>query len=379
MKHLIHAIGSRAGLAALFALVLAPGATSDGQRVPATEVAYAYALDFLDPGPQQGDPAQPRSDVSEAYGDSNGRELSDGILPPWPDDGFVGFNEYHGSGAGTDLGLPQPRIEFDLGFARALNSLTITYVTGGGWGFLAPQRVEIRVSTDGGLTFSDPPARVYTGFDRVFDGSIVVRTDEIVLETPGATHVRMDFYQDSHPTVWNTSLWVLLGEVAFYEGEDSDGDGFSDDGDNCPEIYNPDQNDLDGDGLGDLCDPNPDLPDDLESCLTDLHGCGTGLEICEQDLEEATAAAGECGDALASCEQERSDCHERLQAVRALIEEGRVGIEEILRLLALPPGQRSSNFTCEGGLCPEIMQAIGMLLAPPGQNHHPAKKKGRRR
>ena len=36
--------------------------------------------------------------------------------------------------------------------------------------------------------------------------------------------------------------------------DDIDQDGIEDSVDNCPEIYNPDQSDIDGDGIGDVCD-----------------------------------------------------------------------------------------------------------------------------
>ncbi len=41
---------------------------------------------------------------------------------------------------------------------------------------------------------------------------------------------------------------------AFEHVVDSDGDGFNDDVDNCPNVFNDDQNDDDGDAVGDACD-----------------------------------------------------------------------------------------------------------------------------
>jgi hypothetical protein len=335
MKHLPH------GTAILLAaLLLAPATFADGRVIPHSEITYTYPLDFLDSGPQQGDSGQPRSDVADWYGDASANELADGLVPEWPEENLVGFNEYDGTGAGSDLGLPQPRIEVDLGGARPLSALAITYVSGGGGGILGPQRVEIRISTDGGMTYSETAGVTYAGFDRTMDGTIAVMKDEIAFEAPGATHVRLDFYQDSHPDLWNTSLWLFLGELTFYEGVDSDADGVSDTGDNCPDVYNPDQSDQDGDGLGDACDPNPGDPDDLSWCLQDLDSCTTDLDFCEENLRSALAS----------------------------IESAEAGIDEIIRLIGMPRGQRTSDHACDGELCPEIQRAIGMLLDPPGQN-----------
>ncbi len=60
---------------------------------------------------------------------------------------------------------------------------------------------------------------------------------------------------------------------------DTDSDGIPNDMDNCPYVYNPDQNDLDVDGIGDLCD---NCPDHYNPDQTDSDGDGIGDE-CECD------------------------------------------------------------------------------------------------
>ena len=76
--------------------------------------------------------------------------------------------------------------------------------------------------------------------------------------------------------------------------EDTDEDGLGDVCDNCPESYNPDQEDLDGDGQGNICDiddDNDDTPDNEDNCPlnanpnqedTDEDGLGDVCDNCPE-------------------------------------------------------------------------------------------------
>ena len=66
----------------------------------------------------------------------------------------------------------------------------------------------------------------------------------------------------------NKTAGILL-EVT---SDDIDNDGIKNDVDNCPETANPDQSDLDGDNIGDVCDPNP-LPSDTFSLQSSNETC----------------------------------------------------------------------------------------------------------
>ncbi len=87
--------------------------------------------------------------------------------------------------------------------------------------------------------------------------------------------------------------------VVTTEFPDSDGDGSADFADNCPDLYNPLQEDRDFDGLGDLCDPYPDDSDNLAMCLGDLSNCQGDLSNCEADLSF-------CQGDLSLCEQDNA-------------------------------------------------------------------------
>jgi len=75
---------------------------------------------------------------------------------------------------------------------------------------------------------------------------------------------------------------------------DRDRDGVPDLGDGCPDIANADQDDLDGDGRGDVCDvddDDDDVPDSLDNCprtpnaaQADRDSDGQG-DACEGDLD----------------------------------------------------------------------------------------------
>ncbi|MBV1787956.1 thrombospondin type 3 repeat-containing protein [Marinobacterium sp. D7] len=80
---------------------------------------------------------------------------------------------------------------------------------------------------------------------------------------------------------------------------DSDGDGIEDAVDNCVTTYNPRQTDLDGDGLGDLCDSDDDndgLDDIGDNCRylfnpdqADINGDGFGDACVDPDMQKLYA------------------------------------------------------------------------------------------
>ena len=81
------------------------------------------------------------------------------------------------------------------------------------------------------------------------DGKVVVTLNVGAEEQSGSYDLEITAESNSQSLTANLTLDIL--------SDDFDNDGIFNENDNCPSTYNPDQSDLDGDQIGDVCDPNP--------------------------------------------------------------------------------------------------------------------------
>ncbi len=97
--------------------------------------------------------------------------------------------------------------------------------------------------------------------------------------------------------------YLRIVELNIIEIQDADGDGFADDVDNCPAVYNPDQTNSDGDTYGDVCDNCPFVTNE-DQLDTDADGVGDACDNCI-DMSNPTqddADADGVGDVCDNCE-----------------------------------------------------------------------------
>jgi hypothetical protein len=121
--------------------------------------------------------------------------------------------------------------------------------------------------------------------------------------TPGTT------YYIEWDDRWDSGVfdWIITGEEIT---DGPDGDGIPDFLDNCPEVFNPDQADMDNDGVGDVCDedidgdgsPNDIDCDPLDELVFQGASCDDGdPETFNDVLQEDCSCAGAVPPANSNC------------------------------------------------------------------------------
>ena len=138
--------------------------------------------------------------------------------------------------------------------------IDVTFYNGAG--LIEFTRLQEAASLNGGVATWDPAGETFRiersgddlimsmvgGNSRTFSISAIEALSGVIFD---ATNSHLFFGNSSEGTIFS-NFSVTSG------APDSDGDGVSDDDDNCPAVSNPLQEDADSDGAGDVCDDDDD-------------------------------------------------------------------------------------------------------------------------
>lgn len=152
-----------------------------------------------------------------------------------------------------------------------------------------------------------PGASYYWGYDIVLhttDGGTPGPEGDGAYFYFGLANASCDSY--AFNVFWGTRTPLTTGDISIVDGlADADFDGVEQAADNCPTVANPNQADIDQDGLGDACDTSDDrtAAEQLADLIAQLQAAPVGSGNSFLAKLQAIAASIDGGDTQAACNQ----------------------------------------------------------------------------
>ena len=131
---------------------------------------------------------------------------------------------------------------------------------------LGPEDPATNPATNPGLYINNDLDDGGGSINTEMDGLTKTLTCEASVMANQTNHMKLAIADASDP-IYDSNVFLKSNSLSTTPPADSDNDGILDDTDNCPNAPNPDQQDSDNDGKGDVCDsPDGDQPTGADQC-----------------------------------------------------------------------------------------------------------------